>query len=84
MKTYHQMTKTQQKQLNDENNKDYQMDNQVCKESSKCLKKFERIYGKMYNDKHQVTLSHIEMIMGMPETIKISAKNIALEISKNN
>ena len=48
----------------------------------KAILKFERMYDKKYELLKKIAVKEIEMILGIPETVSIPAKNIALEITK--
>ena len=43
---------------------------------------FERIYDKKYELLKKIAVKELESILGVPETVSIPAKNIALEITK--
>jgi len=48
----------------------------------RAIMKFERMYDKKYELLKKIAIKELESILGVPETVSIPAKNIALEITK--
>lgn len=43
---------------------------------------FEEMYNKKYEILKKIAIKELELILGIPETVDIDGKNIALEITK--